>query len=98
MHFANNEEDKKDDRLFKIRKILNEVQDTYMAAYKSHKELDLETNPSEDSLPSSESYQHYNQACVFPRRHQPLLWGVSCEESADRSVCLHHMPACTETE
>ncbi|KAK3872873.1 hypothetical protein Pcinc_022079 [Petrolisthes cinctipes] len=60
--------------------------------------LDLETNPSEDSLPSSESYQHYNQACVFPRRHQPLLWGVSCEESADRSVCLHHMPACTETE
>ncbi|KAK3853046.1 hypothetical protein Pcinc_040394 [Petrolisthes cinctipes] len=39
MHFANNEEDKKDDRLFKIRKILNEVQDTYMAAYKSHKEL-----------------------------------------------------------
>ncbi|KAK3893522.1 hypothetical protein Pcinc_002678 [Petrolisthes cinctipes] len=61
-------------------------------------QLDLETNPSEDSLPSSESYQHYNQACVFPRRHQPLLWGVSCEESADRSVCLHHMPACTETE
>ncbi|KAK3872872.1 hypothetical protein Pcinc_022078 [Petrolisthes cinctipes] len=76
MHFANNEEDKKDDRLFKIRKILNEVQDTYMAAYKSHKEVSIDESMVKFKVfiahlrcpLRGSTYQH-----LPPRHFSPLL-------------------------